>query len=351
MNDYSIISKILIIGTEYSGKGGIAVLLKWYLNLFPPLKYVCSHRQTSKLGKLWISFWAYIKVLYYCLFQSVEIVHIHTASFHAFFRDTQYLLLAKLLRKKVILHLHGGKFEEFYKQHPSYCNYICHKADCLVAVSRYFGKIFKDLELNKNIKVIYNAVDEPLYQNKKIYRRELNILFLGAIVENKGVFDILQCLKLNKSYFTNRMVLHIGGVGEEAKLHSLIQKYDLKEFVKYHGWLSREEKELLLSETDIYLQPSYFESLGIAIIEAMNYGIPIIATNTGGIPELVEHEKNGLLFVPGSIDEMFGALKTLIENKALRKEYGEYSLEKAKSFTLHNMKIELYNLYTEIFNC
>lgn len=344
----SITNNVLIVGTDHKGKGGIAILLKSYSLLFPQFNYVCSHRFTNKFNQIWISFSAFIKVLYYCTFQSIKIVHIHTASYNAFIRDSIYLLLAKLFRKKVILHLHGGKFEEFYNLYPTYCHFICNKADCIVGVSMYLCNILNKMKINNNIKVIYNAIDKPLFKKNTLERKILNITFLGAIVENKGIFDILECIENNKSYFKDKVIFHIGGVGEETKLQSIINKFNLHNIVKYHGWMNRKEKELLLSETDIYLQPSYFESLGIAIIEAMGYGIPIIASNTGGIPELVQNEKNGFLLQPGSIDDMFIALKKLIENDILRKEFGINSLNKSRMFTYHCMKQSLLGLYNSI---
>lgn len=345
--------KILIIGTDLSGKGGIALLIKSYTRFFPTFNYICTHQFTNKFRQILIALKAIILTIYYCLFKNIKIIHIHTASYNSFFRDSIYFLIAKKLKKTVILHLHGGKFETFYNKHPKYCSYICGKADCIIAVSNYFGNIFKKLNLNKNIQVIYNSADEILNSriSKETKREQLNITFLGAIEKNKGIFDIIECLNRNYTYFkTKKTHIHICGVGNSKELTNMIEKYNLLNLITYHGWVNKENKNLLLANTDIYLQPSYFESLGIAIIEAMNYSIPIIASDTGGIPELVEHNNNGLLIEPGNINELFNALKKLIEDSELRTSMGKKAYIKSHLFTTEIMECKLNNLYNYLLN-
>ena len=340
--------KILLIGTSYEGKGGIAILLKIYLQLFANVSFVCSHKFANKWNQLWIAFIAIFKVIYYLVFTNIQIVHIHTASYRSFFKDSLYLLIAKLFNKKVILHLHGGEFEKFYSHNKKYCNWICHKADCIVGVSKYFGNLFERLDLNKEIKVIYNAVDKPLYSKKELSNPTLNILFLGTIDENKGIFDTIECFAKHIDYFQDKVILHICGVGDSERLTAMIEKYQLHNNIKYHGWVNYQEKNRLLSISDIYIQPSYFESLGIAIIEAMGYGIPIVASRTGGIPELVETGKNGILITPGSTDELFNALSSLIEDSSLRQKMGECSLKSSTQFTLEKMESDIVELYKSL---
>lgn len=339
---------VCIVGTDISGKGGIAVVLKSYSTIFPTFNYVCSHKFTNKIHQFLIAIQAIIKVIYFCCVKNVKIVHIHTASYNAFFRDSIYVLIAKFLRRKIVLHLHGGKFEQFYNKNSKYCSYICHKADCVVGVSHYFKAIFDKYKLNDNIKVVYNSADAPLCTISKMTRTPLNILFLGNIVENKGIFDILDCFVKYRSYFEGRVFLRIGGSGQEDRLKSIIQDHELSNIVEYLGWVDLEKKHALLAETDIYLQPSYFESLGIAIIEAMSYNIPIVASNTGGIPELVTNQENGILISSGAIDDMYNAIKELIENEELRCNMGKKSGEKAENFTIESMSKAITDLYQEV---
>ncbi len=339
---------ILLIGTDLEGKGGIAVLLKMYSEIFTIFHFICSHKFCNKFNQLLLAIYAIIKMFYYFLFFKVRVVHIHTASYHSFFRDSVYILIAKICNKKVVIHIHGGKFEQFYYKYPHYCNYICRKADSIVCVSKCFADIFRRLQLNEKICVIYNASEKPLYQKIKSHEKVINILFLGAIDDNKGIFDVLECLFEYKSYFQNKILLNIGGVGDDIRLKEMIKKYELQDIVLYHGWINYEKKNQLFAVTDIYIQPSYFESLGIAIIEAMNYAIPVIASNTGGIPELISTGDNGILIEPGDRSQLFYALCRLIEDSDLREQMGKKTLEKSKKFTLEQMEENLIKLYTTL---
>ncbi len=339
--------KVLIIGTDYNGKGGIASLLFLYSKIFSPFLFVCSHRFTTKWGQLCLAITAFFKLIYYCIFSSIKIVHIHTASYRSFYRESIYVLVAKFFRRKVILHLHGGEFELFYKTFPGYIRFICRRVDCIVGVSNYFKDLFRKLDLNSNIIVVYNAIELPLFCKKSNNDGKVQVSFLGAIDHNKGVFDIIDCLVSNKEYFKDKIELNIAGIGNEERLLAMLGEGNILEFVHYYGWLDNIQKNELLAQTDIYLQPSYFESLGIAIIEAMSYGIPVIASNTGGIPELVQ-SSDGYLIEPGNKKQLFDALRSLIENSDLRKELGDNALKKSREFSIESMEKSMLQLYNKL---
>ncbi|WP_292269367.1 glycosyltransferase family 4 protein [Butyricimonas sp.] len=340
--------KVLIIGTDFNGKGGIAFLLHLYSKIFSPFLFICSHRFTTKWIQLRLAIGAFFKLLYYCIFTSVEIVHIHTASYRSFYRESVYVLLAKFFRRKVVLHIHGGEFELFYNTSSCYVKFVCKKVDCLVCVSDYFREAFNRLNLNKNILVLYNAILPPICSKSVYDGGKIKISFLGTIDDNKGVFDIIKCMVTNKEYFRNQVELHIGGIGDKERLMSMVIEGKIADFVYYHGWLDVVQKNELLAKTDIYLQPSYFESLGIAIIEAMSYGIPVIASHTGGIPELVESSRQGYLIEPGDINQLYTVLRLLIENQSLREKLGRNSLEKSKKFSIETMEKNMVQLYNKL---
>lgn len=341
--------QVLYIGTHPEGRGGMASVMKMYASFAgDDFRFICTHRESAKIEQAARVVFSAILLICYCLFVKIKIIHIHTASYHAFFRDSIYLLIAKLFKKKVILHLHGGKFESFYDEHPSYCRFICHNADCVVAVSSYFRSLFERLRLNSNICVLYNAIDPPLFMKDNQFRQIKNITFMGAINANKGIYDILDCWKTHKDFFSHNVILHICGVGEEEKVSSFIGENALDDLVLYHGWLNRDAKNRLFAMTDIYLQPSYFESLGISILEAMSYSIPIIASNTGGIPDLVSDGENGYLIQPGDVESIFACIQSLIEDPVMMRRMGACSYKRSQNFFPERIKCEVVELYKSI---
>lgn len=340
-----ISSKVLVVGTDIEGQGGMAILLKSYSAIFEQFNFVCTHRFASRLTQLYIAVKAVFEVLYYCIFRDIKIVHIHTASYRSFYRESIYLLIAKLFRKKVILHLHGGEFEIFYGNNKHYCDYICRKADVIVGVSHFFGDIFKRLELNKNIIVLYNIAEKPLYTKQVVNKTKLDILFLGAIDDNKGIFDVLGMWAANSNELSDKFNLTICGIGDDKRLTKYITSQKLSSNITYLGWVDKARKNELLSHTDIYIQPSHFESLGIAIIEALSYGVPVIASNTGGIPELIEEGVNGHLIEVGNMRQLKDRLLIFFNNKHILADYSENAKGKASKFFSENIEYKITDTY------
>ena len=97
---------------------------------------------------------------------------------------------------------------------------------------------------------------------------------------------------------------------------------------------------LLLNQADVFVFPSKWEGLGLALIEAMSVGLPIIATNTGGIPNFVENEKNGLL-IDARIDQLTDAMLRMTD-KTLRKELGMAAKTKIETFFSSQVMTEKY---------
>ena len=104
---------ILTIGTDTNGKGGIAILIQSYSKMFKKFNFIASHQEGNLFKKTALSISALLRCCYYCIFKPIRIVHIHTASFTDFYRQSIYVFCAKVFRKKVILHIHGAKFEQF----------------------------------------------------------------------------------------------------------------------------------------------------------------------------------------------------------------------------------------------
>lgn len=347
MIEKEISGRVLLIGTDVNGHGGIATLLTSYSKMFEHFNFICSHKFTSRINQIFIAFSALLKLLYYLIFKNISIVHIHTASYMSFYRESIYLLIAKMFNKKVILHLHGGDFFNFYDKNRFYCKFICKKATVLVGVSKFFSNLFKEHDLCSNIIFLYNVVEKPiLLKNKQ--SDKINILFLGSIDEHKGIFDVLEMLGLYKNLFKDKITLTICGEGNSLRLLKLIKDYDLESFVTFLGWVNNDKKNVLLSNTDIYLQPSKYESLGIAIIEALSYGIPVIASNTGGIPELVDDGKNGFLIPVGNMQMLKTILLNFCNSVYDFKLFEPYAKSKASLFYSEHIEKKVFDMYNKI---
>lgn len=352
--DRDLFKRLLLLGTDPKGKGGMATVMNFYRQLAGDnFRFICVHRFEPRLWQFFRAIAALFRLLYALLFSPIRLVHIQTASYTSFYRDSFYLLVAKLLRKKVVLHLHGGEFELFYRQTPRYCQFICRQADCLVGVSQYFVQVFEQFSLNSHIVCLYNPVPLPrldLSEDKYEDKDLLHVSFLGTINETKGVFEILDCWQRYRSYFEGRVRLNLAGIGEEDRLRAQILEHNLQDLITYHAWVDADAKAKLLNDTDIYLQPSHFESLGIAIIEAMSYGIPVVASRVGGIPELIKDQENGLLISPSCVEELFSAIAYLVERPQERARMGLSGLQRAQRFGTETIENAIKKLYIDLLH-
>jgi len=142
------------------------------------------------------------------------------------------------------------------------------------------------------------------------------------------------------------MNLLIGGNGEIKRLNNFIHANQIGSIVEFMGWVTNDAKISAFNKADIYILPSYNEGMPISILEAMSYGLAIIATNVGGIPEIVFNEVNGLLIEPGNSSQIERTLNYFIDNPALIRRYGAASENLVKKYfpdKVCGQLIELYN--------
>jgi len=117
-------------------------------------------------------------------------------------------------------------------------------------------------------------------------------------------------------------LLMIGGGPLQSRLASLVGSLDLGERVEIKGWIDPDQAQGYIQDSDIMVMPSIMESFGVAAVEAAAAGIPVIATNVGGIPEIVEHGVNGLLIDVGDESGLTEAIITLAGDEARRRRMG-----------------------------
>ena len=178
----------------------------------------------------------------------------------------------------------------------------------------------------------------------------LNLLFLGLITNGKGNFDLIKVIAGNKEKYHSKIHLSVGGNGEVNRLNDLIKKHNIEELVEFLGWITREQKEIALSNTDIYILPSYNEGLPVSILESMSYGKAIISTDVGGIPEIVRNRENGLLISPGDLKQIEDALDFFLEYPQLIEEYGAVSELMVQKYLPHSVLKELTEIYKSLIS-
>lgn len=343
-------NKILTIGIDYRVvRGGVAAVENVYSTFYQPFNHVATTVTNGQVKKLLVLCKAVLQFLYWMLFHpEIKILHVQGASNASFWRKRIFIYIAKWFDKKVVYHMHGGGFGDFSRKHPQAVRRLLEKCDVVIALSDYWKSFFESELHFKNVVVVKNVIAEPVINPNKTTC--FSLLFLGLLGQNKGIYDLLDCLNEHKSVFSGKLKLFVGGNGEISKVTQIISKYGLSDIVSFEGWVSGDKKIELLNKVDAYILPSYHEGLPISILEAMSYSLPIISTNVGGIPEILKNGENGFIITPGDKDAMYRAILELMNNEKLRMDMGKVSYSKVQEHMPGFVEHQLNDLYRSLLN-
>lgn len=333
--------KILMCGSDLSVKGGIVSVIKNYLqyNKWDDFEiiFLPTHIDKNKFVKIIFFIKNLLKITYLCALKKIDIVHLHVSERGSIYRKIIIANICKKMNVKVIFHHHGAEFEEFYWslniKKQEYINKILEKIDLNIVLSKGLVSNIVNKAPNANIKVLYNAVET--YESNQYNCNGNIILFLGRLGERKGVFDLVEVIKVLDDIIDKNICFCLCGDGEIEVVKKLIKNYNLDHRVSHIGWIEKEKKKEIFSKCIINVLPSYKEGLPMTILETMSFGIPNISTNIASIPEVINSELNGYLIEPGDIYNLSKRIEELTNNKVLREEFSK------NSFKLINEKFSL----------
>lgn len=204
---------------------------------------------------------------------------------------------------------------------------------------------------NNNICIIPNGIDFDEIQRRESKLSNINspsIFFVGVLEKVKGLEILLRAIPIILEYIPE-VSIYIAGTGsQEIKLKRLIKELDIEENVTFLGYISEDEKYSYFKSTDICVFPSIYEPFGIVLLEAMACEKPVVASNTGGIPFVVEDGKTGILFGCGNIGDLATKIVILLKDKELQGKMGRAGKERSKQFTWEKIAGETIELYKKI---
>jgi len=232
----------------------------------------------------------------------------------------------------------------------------------LLTVSEAVKKQHLEVGFSDNdISVIPRGISSELIKDKfekfpASSKKKLKLLYVGRIAQEKGVHISIEAVgHLTKYFGITDVVLDIIGDGDtnyNYQLKSLINKLRITKNVRFCGKLPREKVLNKYSKYDILLLPSVWEEpFSGVLIEAMSQGLPIVATDTGGTPELIKNNYNGLLVPPNNSAKMAEYIKRLIENPSLYEQIRINGIKKIKEEYTNEKIIEQIDKYiNDVFN-
>lgn len=322
--------KVLMLGPALEVHGGISALEKSFLENWPDgshdIKHIATMVDGSKIRKLFTCFTALGKFIFEVLFHRPDIAHIHFASGVSWFRKSIFILMARVFHLKVVAHAHGGNFNVYFDQESGtikkrYIKSVLNLADSLIAVSEQWRVYYAGIYTRGKPVVIYNSVFCPDAVPIRVGLDPV-ILTLGRLGQGKGTYDLLKAIpEVLEKYPAAEFWL--GGDGDIEKIRLLLKSAHWGQSVKLLGWVTGKEKEKILKRSSVFVLPSYCEGLPMALLEAMAYGIPVISTPVGGIPEAVLEGETGYLVEPGDVKSIAERITMLLGDDVLCQCLGE----------------------------
>lgn len=340
-------TKVLIISTSRKTRGGITAVLKAYETGEQWKRFHChwvqTHRDGNNIRKLAYLAFAWLDFLVRIPFY--DIVHIHFSLRTTARRKVPFVKVAKALGKKIIIHLHcGSQIHEIWNKDYSYLFSV---ADvCLFLSENLLRMVEKHTGKGRDYRVCYNPC--PQISKEPIMQKKKQILFSGTLYVGKGYQDLIRAFaKIAKKYPDWKVVL--AGNGEVEKGRAISKELGIANQVEFLGWVSGEQKDKAFRESMIFCLPSYAEGFPMAVLDAWAYGLPVITTPVGGIPDVAKDGENMLLFNPGDIDALAQQMEKMIINDELRKSIAEKSTLLARTiFNINSINKQLGNIYEEL---
>jgi N-acetyl-alpha-D-glucosaminyl L-malate synthase BshA len=291
---------------------------------------------------------------------NLDLLHVHYAIPHA----SAAYMAKQILRKQgknipVITTLHGTDITLVGKDktYAPVVTFSINESDAITAVSHNLrDETYRSFKIEKEIEVIHNFVDVQRFQKKPIdaFRRviapggERIILHASNFRKVKRVMDVVKIFAIVNAAIPTKL-LFVGDGPERPAAESLARELGVAGDIRFVG--KQEQMEEILAVGDLFLLTSDYESFGLAALEAMAAGVPVISTNAGGLPEINVDGETGYLSNVGNVDEMAKHAMHILKDDATLQQFKQRAGDHAKLFDIHNIIPKYERLYNQFCKC
>lgn len=344
-----------MVGPAASVQGGMRTVVNQYLSSgdwkSAEICYIPTYVEASNVKKLLFFGIHFLRILLTGLIWKPDILHLHVSERGSFWRKAMLLRLFRKMGVKTVLHHHGAEFFSFYENTSAparkYIAKTIEMTDINLVLSNYHRGQMQERFRNGNFRVLYNAITP---ENGNIYDSDATgILFVGRLGQRKGTYDLIAALSEIEDSLLPEIKVYFCGDGDVEQVRKLLEEKSLMHRAAHVGWCTKEQLKQFFKQSMLFILPSYHEGLPMSLLEAMYAGLPCIATDVDGIPELIRSGSNGILVEPGNIEQIKSSMMQLVQNKELRKKLGREGHQTVRKYFLLTDHIEaLETLYSEL---
>jgi len=353
---------VLIIGPYPPPDGGVATFVKSSIpilskdrDLVISLHRVGGGTSTRPPLQLLTDYRRMATFLHSMKLRDKQVIHIHSSSYWSFFRSMQYVFLIRLSGEgKIIFHMHGGEFEEFYGRLPPplkrLARWTFDSSDHIIVTSPRWIPVIKRICGTVPVSSVFNGFDpEKFYPaNMEETRAILGLpsdkvilLNIGYLETVKGHEYLIESLK-ELATQRNNLILYIVGEGTQRdRLDALVKKNGLEGRVFFVNKQRHESVPLWMNACDLFVLPSVSEGCPVVMFECLGCGKPFIGTQVGGIPDVIMSDEYGLLCNPMDSKALAETIEAGLEKKWDHDAIKIYSENFAWKKIIHDL-IEIY---------
>lgn len=347
--------KILMVGNDQSVKGGITSVIQQLLaydwnSMGVEMNFLPTYIEASSIKKITLFAQAYKNIKKTIRTDKTDVVHIHMSYKGSFYRKYLIHKLCKKYDVPDVIHLHGSEFQKWYNESNSRTKKkirnLLTESSSFIVLGDKWNKAIKEIEPKTKTIVVSNTVHIPDYTTSWD-GDTFQILFLGVLIKRKGVADLIRAISLlKKEDRLNNIKFIIAGSGsEEESLKQQASELQVESWIEFAGWTDGKAKERYLKESQALVLPSYNEGLPIAVLEAISYGLPVIATDVGDMAAAVREGENGFLIKPGDVSALADRIIKITEDKS------RYDQMSAKSKEIACDEFSDSRYFKKIYNC
>jgi glycosyltransferase involved in cell wall biosynthesis len=199
----------------------------------------------------------------------------------------------------------------------------------------------------------YKSVDPKKYQpalelRSRYAGQQQQVLFVGTNMQRKGLPALIQAAP---DILKGRAETRFCVVGEDRaipKMKRMCHEKGVGDHFQFLGWKSQADLVEIYAQSSVFVMPSITEALGVAFLEAMAAGVPVVGTAVGGIPEIIRDRANGRLVSPDAPAELAGAVLEILSDEQVAKGYRQAALQTAAQFTVERMMDCTYEIYRAV---
>jgi glycosyltransferase involved in cell wall biosynthesis len=282
---------------------------------------------------------AIVRLVLLRLLGRADVVHINLSAFGSTYRKLILARISRICRLPYVLHLHSDQFDQFWDSRGSILkkeiDLMFLRSQKIIVLGNYWKQVVSDRvpDCSAKIVIVPNATRTADFRDPNIMKQAANILFLGRLGPRKGVPELVRVLASLGSKSGWRATL--AGDGAVSDTRAAVERAGLGDRISVPGWVGPAQVEALLRAANILVLPSFSENLPMSVIEALAHGAAVVCTPVGALPELIEHERTGLIVEPGDVEGLASALGRLIDDPELRQRLGE------NGRTLHRTRLTI----------